>query len=197
MPKRWSRSTRNSWDWTKAISRSRSRAPACPIRARTLAVCCSPSALRCHASQLAQLIVIIGLAGLGSGGGGGGTERTTPGVITQTTTTSTAAPVSIQISTHALVWVCLMNQSGHPVINGLDLIRDQTVGPYDGKAFDVAFGNGKGRPDGERPASERAADRRALRFSDHAGWRDQARALGTADLHLNRLQVAATCGHPT
>ena len=87
--------------------------------------------------------VIIGLAGLGSGGGGGGTERTTPGVITQTTTTSTAAPVSIQISTHALVWVCLMNQSGHPVINGLDLIRDQTVGPYDGKAFDVAFGNGK------------------------------------------------------
>jgi hypothetical protein len=28
------------------------------------------------------------------------------------------------------------------VINGLNLIADQTVGPYTGKAFDVAFGNG-------------------------------------------------------
>ena len=87
--------------------------------------------------------VIIGLAGLGSGGGGGGTEATSPGVITQTTTTSTTAPVSIQISTHALVWVCLVDQRGRAVINGLNLVRDQTVGPYDGRAFDVAFGNGK------------------------------------------------------
>ena len=64
-------------------------------------------------------------------------------MITQTTATTPAAPVSIQISTHALVWVCLVDQRGRPVINGLDLVRDQTVGPYDGKAFDVAFGNGK------------------------------------------------------
>ncbi len=87
--------------------------------------------------------VIIGLAGLGSGGGGGDTKATAPPVITQTTATTPAAPVSIQISTHALVWVCLVDQRGRPVINGLDLVRDQTVGPYDGKAFDVAFGNGK------------------------------------------------------
>jgi hypothetical protein len=86
--------------------------------------------------------LIIGLVGLGSGGGGG-TEATSPGVITQTTTTTPSSPVSIQISTHALVWVCLVDQSGRPVINGLNLARDQTVGPYDGKAFEVAFGNGK------------------------------------------------------
>jgi hypothetical protein len=89
--------------------------------------------------------LIIGLVGLGplggSGGGGGGTVTT--GVTVQTTTTTATAPVSIQISTHALVWVCLVDHRGHPVINGLNLVRDQTVGPYNGKAFDVAFGNGK------------------------------------------------------
>src|SRR6266545_2429286 len=47
------------------------------------------------------------------------------------------------LEAYALVWVCLVDQSGRPVINGLNLIRDQTVGPYDGKAFDVTFGNGK------------------------------------------------------
>ena len=85
--------------------------------------------------------VIIGIVGLGSGGGDD--EATSPAVITQTTATSNPAPVSIQISTHALVWVCLVDQSGRAVINGLDLVRDQTVGPYDGRAFRVAFGNGK------------------------------------------------------
>jgi hypothetical protein len=95
---------------------------------------------------LAALVgLIIGLVGLGplggSGGGGGGTVTT--GVAVQTTTTTASAPVSIQISTHALVWVCLVDHRGQPVINGLNLVRDQTVGPYNGKAFDVAFGNGK------------------------------------------------------
>ena len=87
--------------------------------------------------------VIIGLVGLGSGGDGGDTEATSPGVITHTTTTPAGSPVSIRISTHALVWVCLVDQRGRPVINGVSLVRDQTVGPYDGKAFDVTFGNGK------------------------------------------------------
>jgi hypothetical protein len=86
--------------------------------------------------------LIIGLVGLG-GGGGGGTEVTTRPSITHTTGTAASAPVSVQISTHALVWVCLVDQSGRAIINGLNLVRDQTVGPYAGKAFDVAFGNGK------------------------------------------------------
>lgn len=91
---------------------------------------------------LAALVgLIIGLIGIGSGGGGGGNEVKTP-VITQTTTTP-RSPVSVQITTHALVWVCLVDQRGRSIINGLDLVREQTVGPYDGKSFDVAFGNGK------------------------------------------------------
>jgi hypothetical protein len=85
--------------------------------------------------------VVIGLIGLGSGGGG--SEVTTPPVITRPAPTTPAAPVSVQITTHALVWVCLEDQSGRRVINGLNLVRDQTVGPYEGDSFEVAFGNGK------------------------------------------------------
>jgi len=90
----------------------------------------------------------IGLVVGGPLGSGGGESPARVAVLDQaprTTTVSTGptAPVSIQITTHALVWVCLIDGRGHPVINGLNLIRDQTVGPYDGKSFDVAFGNGK------------------------------------------------------
>jgi cytoskeleton protein RodZ len=89
--------------------------------------------------------VIIGLVAVGPLGGSDGESTNTNTVAETTTTTSTApsAPVSIEIRTNALVWVCLVDQRGRPVIDGLDLTRDQTVGPYDGKSFDVTFGNGK------------------------------------------------------
>ena len=92
---------------------------------------------------LAALVgLIIGLIGIGSGGGGGGGGEVKTPVITQTTTTP-SSPVSVQITTHALVWVCLVDARGRPVVNGQNLVRDQTIGPYNGKSFDVAFGNGK------------------------------------------------------
>jgi cytoskeleton protein RodZ len=94
------------------------------------------------AAVVGLIIGLVGLGPLGGSGNGGGTGVTT-GVVVQTTTTTPSSPVSIEISTHALVWVCLVDERGRPVINGLNLVRDQTVGPYDGKAFEVAFGNGK------------------------------------------------------
>jgi len=89
--------------------------------------------------------LIIGLVAVGPLGGGGG-EATNANTVAQTTTTTAttaSAPVSVEIHTNALVWVCLVDQRGRRVINGLSLARDQTVGPYDGRAFDVTFGNGK------------------------------------------------------
>jgi transcriptional regulator with XRE-family HTH domain len=95
------------------------------------------------AAAVGLIIGLIGLGSLGGSGGGGGSGGPTE-VVTQTTTTpAPSSPVSVQITTHALVWVCLIDQRERPVINGLNLARDQTVGPYSGKAFDVAFGNGK------------------------------------------------------
>ena len=87
--------------------------------------------------------LIIGLVAAGPLGGHGGAKATSASSAPQATTATPGSPVSIEIRTHALVWVCLVDQRQRAVINGLNLLRDQTVGPYDGKAFDVAFGNGK------------------------------------------------------
>jgi cytoskeleton protein RodZ len=89
--------------------------------------------------------LIIGLVAVGPLGGGGGEETNASTVAQTTTTTATipSAPVSVELRTNALVWVCLVDQNGRRVINGLNLVRDQTVGPYDAKAFEVTFGNGK------------------------------------------------------
>jgi transcriptional regulator with XRE-family HTH domain len=90
--------------------------------------------------------LIIGLVAVGPFGGGdeGGTKRSGGSSVPITTTTAApSAAVSVELHTNALVWVCLVDQRGHPVINGLNLTTGQTVGPYNGKAFDVTFGNGK------------------------------------------------------
>ena len=96
------------------------------------------------AALVGLIIGLVAVGPLGGNGGEGGTEATNAGPAVQTTTSTTAsAPVSVELRTNALVWVCLVDQHGRPVINGLNLVRDQTVGPYDGKAFDMTFGNGK------------------------------------------------------
>jgi hypothetical protein len=88
--------------------------------------------------------LIIGL--VASGGGGGDSERVGGGAIAGSRTTTVAvtpaAPISIELRTKKLVWVCLLNQRSRPLINGLNLLANQTVGPYDGKDFEVSFGNG-------------------------------------------------------
>jgi Helix-turn-helix domain len=96
------------------------------------------------AAVVGLIIGLVAVGPLGGGGGDGGTEATSArSSVPVTTTTAPSAPVSVELHTNALVWVCLVDQSGRPVIKGLNLVRDQTVGPYEGKAFDVTFGNGK------------------------------------------------------
>ena len=94
--------------------------------------------------------VVIGLVAIGPLGGSGGSSSDgtdqvagTRATSTEpTTTTAGSAPVSLQLSTKKVVWVCLVDQRGHAVIPGQDLVANQTVGPYDGKGFEVTFGNG-------------------------------------------------------
>ena len=85
--------------------------------------------------------VIIGIFAVGgsNNSGQGGIEAT--GEST-TVTTPNASPVSVVFQTKKLVWVCLVDRHRRPVINGQSLIAGQTVGPYNGKAFEVTFGNG-------------------------------------------------------
>jgi Helix-turn-helix domain len=108
-----------------------------------------PRAILAVAAFAAVVGVIIGLVAIGplggsSNGGGdgqGGAEATGASSAAQTTTT-VGAPVSVTFNTKKLVWVCLVDQRGRPVIDGQNLLADQTVGPYEGKGFDVTFGNG-------------------------------------------------------
>src|SRR5262245_42327276 len=88
--------------------------------------------------------VIIGMVVVGPLGGSSGDERWSaqPAVQAPPAAAAPTAPVTIEMRTKKLVWVCLIDQGKRPVINGLNLLADQEVGPYGARAFDVAFGNG-------------------------------------------------------
>ncbi|HET9119019.1 MAG TPA: hypothetical protein VFN72_00680 [Solirubrobacterales bacterium] len=96
---------------------------------------------------LAVAVVVgltIGLVAVApsSSGGGVGSALVIGRSPETTTLAPPSAPVSISLHTKKLVWVCLLDQGRRPVINGLNLIADQTVGPYDGRAFTISVGNG-------------------------------------------------------
>jgi len=100
----------------------------------------NPRTLLAIVAFAAVVGVSIGIAAGGSGSGG----TATTGAASRITTIAPAgtAPVSLELRTKKLVWVCLIKERNRPVINGLNLIAGQTVGPYDGRAFEVSFGNG-------------------------------------------------------
>ena len=79
--------------------------------------------------------------------GGSGVSRvsqadTSANPATPSTPTVAADPVSVEFVTKKLVWVCLVDERGKVVIDGQNLLADQTVGPYGAESFEVAFGNG-------------------------------------------------------
>ena len=101
-------------------------------------------------------VILVGLVIVGSIGGsdnGGnekrskgkerGTKAATPATRTTTTTTTTpSGEVSVELRATAPVWVCLVNQSGTPVVDSETLSADQSRGPFQAGRFDVTFGNG-------------------------------------------------------
>jgi cytoskeleton protein RodZ len=100
-------------------------------------------------------VVIVGLVIIGSVGGSsnsGGGEKPKGGhrhggtrpATTTSTTTGTAPPgqVSLELRSTATVWVCLVDDTGHALVNGETLTADQDRGPFDGSGFEVTFGNG-------------------------------------------------------
>ena len=100
------------------------------------------------AALVGLIIGLVAIGPLGSSGGSGsdGADQVagTSAGSTQapTTTAASTAPVSLQLSTKKVVWVCLVDHRGHPVIPGQNLVAHQTVGPFSGKGFEVTFGNG-------------------------------------------------------
>ena len=112
------------------------------------------------AKVLAGLIVVavVGLVIVGSIGGSdnsGGSDNGGKGraqgskaagpssTPTRTTTSSTpAGEVSVELRATAPVWVCLVDDSGNPLVDSETLDANESRGPFSGGGFDVTFGNG-------------------------------------------------------
>jgi cytoskeletal protein RodZ len=99
-------------------------------------------------------VVIVGLIIVGSIGGssnGGGEKkghsnrqaaRTTTSSTSTTTSTTPSGEVSVELRATADVWVCLVDDSGNPMVDGETLSADEKRGPFSSAGFDVTFGNG-------------------------------------------------------
>jgi len=108
----------------------------------------------------AGLVAVVVAIGLASGGGGG----SSPSRLRQAHTGKAgrsdhggqvvAAKPGIALSLAATgeVWVCVLDSAEEPIVNGEILEAGAQAGPFRGKGFTMAFGNGEVtvRVDGER-----------------------------------------------
>ena len=111
-------------------------------------------------AKVAAVVVVLVIVGLvivgsigGSDNGGGnakksaardnGTKGARPTTTSNTTTSTTpAGQVSVELRATAPVWVCLVDDSGTPVVDSVTLDTNQSRGPFSAGGFEVTFGNG-------------------------------------------------------
>jgi cytoskeletal protein RodZ len=97
------------------------------------------------------LVIVGSIGGSDNGGGGGNVQKAkaggtrTSGSATSATTTTATVPsdrVSVALRPTAPVWVCLVDERGNPLVDGVTLDTNEARGPFSGTAFNVTFGNG-------------------------------------------------------
>ena len=101
-------------------------------------------------AALVGVVVGFGLTGGSGNGGHHGAKGARHGAGTQAggappTATSTAerpSGVSLRLRPIGTVWVCLVDDRGRALINGLTLAAGEARGPFTAGAFKVTFGNG-------------------------------------------------------
>jgi len=98
------------------------------------------------AAALAALFIVLGITGGSSGGPKkhhqhhhGGNKQ---GASTKATTT-TPAEATVSLTPTGTVWVCLVDQSGKPLVNGETLATGDTRGPFKAKSMQLTLGNGE------------------------------------------------------
>jgi cytoskeleton protein RodZ len=110
-----------------------------------------PSTLLVWLLAAAALIaVLVGVALVGGGGSGPKETRAGKGGKhggaaggRQEAAAGAAAKVALQLVASGEVWVCLLDASGEPVIDGAIMEAGEEQGPFKSKGFAVAFGNGE------------------------------------------------------
>jgi cytoskeleton protein RodZ len=98
------------------------------------------------AAALVALFLVLAITGGGSdkkdrggrhGGRNGGAKETS------TTTTSTPSEASVLLSPTGTVWVCLVDHSGKPLVNGETLSSGDDRGPFKDRDLKLTLGNGE------------------------------------------------------
>jgi hypothetical protein len=95
----------------------------------------------------AAVLIVLLIAGVfgGSGEGGASHQRARGSPVTTqvatTSTTGTGSQVSIDLRSTDAVWICLVDSDDRTLV-AETLSPGQTRGPFDGRSFEVTFGNG-------------------------------------------------------
>lgn len=107
-----------------------------------------PGRLLIAAVCLALLAAVVGIA-LGGGGGGSSPQsssasRNGAGQHQRRAGRTVAAKpgVAMRLAATAEVWVCLLDASEQPLVDGRILAEGEEAGPYRSGNFEMAFGNG-------------------------------------------------------
>lgn len=138
--------------------------PAPPVaipRERRLRLPSPPGGLRpgpgtIAAASVAALLGILLVLGLTADSDEEGSETaevtapSEPGGETSQVEPVPAAPpaeATLRLTTTGTVWVCLVDESGRPVIEGVTLTTGEEQGPFRARSFDVTLGNGQAEID--------------------------------------------------
>jgi cytoskeletal protein RodZ len=78
----------------------------------------------------------------GTGAGASAPADETSGATTETPT-EPPARVALRLTATGAVWVCLVDDQGNPVIEGVTLSPGEEQGPFRARAFEMTFGNGQ------------------------------------------------------
>ncbi len=99
------------------------------------------------AAALAALFIVLGITGGSSKSPKkhhhhhGGNKQSS--AATSTTTTTTPPDATVSLKPTGTVWVCLVDQTGKPLVNGETLTTGDTRGPFKAKDMQLTLGNGE------------------------------------------------------
>jgi cytoskeletal protein RodZ len=105
---------------------------------------------------LVAVVVVVGVLWRGGEGGGDsvpaategpaatdGGQGASPAPSLHPTTERNGGAVDLSLTTTAELWVCLLDASGKPLVDGLVLPPGAEEGPFRSGSFTVSFGNGE------------------------------------------------------
>jgi Helix-turn-helix domain len=100
-------------------------------------------------AALIGALVVVGLTSGEEGGGGAASSTRRTGSVGPAATSAHIAAkgrrrtVALRLSARAEVWVCVLDASGRPLVDGQILAPGAEEGPFHSSSFTVAFGNGE------------------------------------------------------